>query len=172
MLVCRCADPQRASADVIAMLVAKEIIVATPTDCVWGGLGYAPGPRIQDAVEGDLEFLRLKANGLEVRVPDRIELFYTTDGGEPWVSCPDCDTRLAHDVLFEHLTAQDRTGEKQLVRCAACESERTIEEFDAHKSAFGNLAFYFWNWSPLREAFMKEIKKCHRGRMRRIIELM
>jgi hypothetical protein len=158
VLVCRCDAPARAAARTIARLVEKRIIEPMPSDCVVGGLGHRPGPRVAEAAR-DASFVDLAMNGMEVRLPHGVELFAPAQGA-PHVSCPKCKHTLEGEMLYEHLMPHDPSAPTPRVSCPGCGDARAIEEWNAHGAAFGNLAFFFWNWSPLRPTFLAEMKEC------------
>jgi hypothetical protein len=159
VLVCRCDAPYRAAARAIARLVERKIIEPMPSDCVLAALGHRPGPRANEVVEEPL-IADLAVNGMEVRLPHGVELFAPAEGEPPSVSCPRCKHTLEGEMLYEHLMPHDPFKPAPIVSCPGCKDQRKIEEWTAHGAAFGNLAFYFWNWSPLKESFIAEMKEC------------
>ena len=159
VLVCRVEEPYGTAARVIARLVARQIIEPMPSDCVLASLGHRPGPRVGDAAE-HLFFLDLAVNGMELRLPGRVELFFPSDGGLPSVSCPRCEQALDGELLLEHLEPHNPFKLGRFPTCPACGESRAIEDWITHGSAFGNLAFVFWNWSsPLRATFLADMEE-------------
>jgi hypothetical protein len=158
VLVCRSDAPYRAAARAIARLVERKIIEAMPTDCVLAALGHRPGPRVGEAAE-DASFVELAVNGLEVRLPHGVELFSPAQGEPASVSCPRCKYALEAELLYEHLMPHDPFAPTPLVSCPGCRDARPIEAWTAHDAAFGNVAFFFWNWTALRASFIVEMKE-------------
>jgi ribosomal protein S27E len=160
VLVCRSKEREQAGARVVANLVARGIIEAAETDSTLGATGHRPGPKFAEALEDprDQSFLRLAVNGLEVRLPEvGFELFVSPDGGFPEVSCPDCGRKLEAKTLTARL---DQLNDESPVpvRCRGCGNGFDIVDWQpAPSSAFGNLAFAFWNWSPLSKRFIEEV---------------
>jgi hypothetical protein len=104
--------------------------------------------------------LDLAVNGMEVRLPGRVELFFPTDGGLPWLSCPRCKQDLDEEVVVKHLEHHNPFEPAPVATCAECGESRAIEDWITDGSAFGNLAFVFWNWSsPLRATFLAEMEE-------------
>lgn len=164
VLVCRTEEPYPTAASVLARLVEREIVEPMPTDCVLAGLGHRPGARARDALDPSYleqisHFFELRTNGMEIQLPQKIQLFFTSDGGEPWVSCPRCERRLADEAMWEALKPHNPFAESEpLATCVGCGEKRPVDEWTAHDAAFGNLAFSFWNWPPLRESFLQDVR--------------
>ena len=60
-------EADRLAANVLDWLVERKIVVFETTDCVPGGVGYAPGPKYTAAVTAPYAQLhRLQVNGLNV----------------------------------------------------------------------------------------------------------
>lgn len=124
-------------------LVRERIIESVRSDCTLGSPGHPPGERVATAAENASEILELVTNGLELRIPARDELFFSPEGGAPWVTCIACNNRLSDGVMFEALTTSAP------VACPVCRDARPIESWTVHDGAFGNLALLFcWELRP------------------------
>ena len=156
VLVLRVEQPSIVAAKVLEQIVKAKIVEPMPTGCVMGDLGHPPGPRIDTAIDNP-EDVRHVPNGLAIEFPGKIELYFPPDGGKPWVTCAPCLRPLEEDVLLAHLGPRNPFRKSKLARCPGCGDERPIEDWVAHDSAFGNLAFFFWSWH-LRADFIGRVQ--------------
>jgi endogenous inhibitor of DNA gyrase (YacG/DUF329 family) len=81
---------------------------------------------------------------------------------EPGASCPSCDKPLEDvDGAWQAATQEWIGGDDDAaLRCPACgkESPVTAWRYDTHYG-YGNLAFRFWNWPPLKLTFLDDIRR-------------
>jgi len=158
VLVLRVEEPSLVAAKVLEQIVKAKIVEPIPTDCVMGGRGYPPGTRIETAIDNPDDVRHVVPNGFEIDFPGKIELYFPPDGGRPWVTCAACRSPLEEDVLLGHLGPRNPFRKRKLARCPGCGDERPIEDWVAHDSAFGNLAFFFWSWH-LRVDFIGRVQE-------------
>jgi hypothetical protein len=141
----------------LSWLQTEQIVVTKPSDCVLG-MGYAPGALYAKALrEPDSRFLGLLTNGLEL-ITERTVF----DAGELGVGliCASCSSRFGDipgwgEAIGEWYT---QTGPGNL-RCPQCGAVQPVVEWKHDPVyAFGNLGFKFWNWEPLAEEFVKQVR--------------
>ena len=158
-------EADRLSERVLQRLIERGIILASKIDCVLGAeLGYPPGPNAREVIEGaDQHFANLRTNGLEVVTERHVQ--WTTEL-EVW--CPHCQYAMVHwnpptpkEQEDAWMVAVDEwyKGGAGLLRCPHCRQPTPIAEYQQGDFpwGFGNLAFVFWNWTPLKPAFIQEV---------------
>ncbi|NUP09683.1 MAG: hypothetical protein HOW73_26865 [Polyangiaceae bacterium] len=156
VLVCLSFEPpQTVAPRVLERLVEAGIVSAIPTDCTLGSSGYAPGPNVKAAVR-DTSFTNLRVNGLEIELPDQVELFGWGEGFEPSFACSSCKRALDEGPMYGLLKAGVSAWGR--VACPACEGARPLWEWNVLEGALGNLGFHFWNWTPLRKSFIERME--------------
>ncbi len=140
--------------EILRWLVERGIVLADPNaECVLAGVGYPPGPNVEEATEEANALRGLLTCGMELI--DRREVHWTLSDG---FRCRQCQTLQEDlDETLEDWTA----GGDGLLRCSACGWTAPISDWDSGEPpwGFGNLAFKFWNWSPLRSEFVAEITR-------------
>src|SRR3979411_1405407 len=78
-------EADRLAANVLDWLVERKIVVFETTDCVPGGVGYAPGPNYAAGVaEPYAQLHRLQVNGLNVVTGQTVFLSMGVDR----IACP------------------------------------------------------------------------------------
>ncbi|HEY7200635.1 MAG TPA: hypothetical protein VIC57_10505 [Candidatus Dormibacteraeota bacterium] len=114
----------------------------------------APGPRYADAVlEASPAPLATRPNGLEV-VTGRT-VFHGDGTGR--VACPGCSEAADWDWLSEAIGDWDAGGDGRRT-CPACGRPLGLNDWGWEPAwAFGFLGLRFWNWPPLRPAFVAEV---------------
>jgi hypothetical protein len=140
-------------------LVALNIIVAEPTDCVLGDtLGHAPGRSYFLAVDQPEPLLsELRTNG--VAFVAKRTVFYSCGVDDITLVCAACAGRfVAGDswrAAIDEWYANHGAG---MLACSLCGAKAAIPEWQ-HKPpfAFGNLGITFWNWPPLRQKFIDDV---------------
>ncbi|GIJ45399.1 hypothetical protein Val02_22850 [Virgisporangium aliadipatigenens] len=151
----------------LARLVAAQIVVATPSDCVLGEpFGHAPGARWRTVVTepDDRLFTRLRTNGLRV-VTGRTVFFAGPDVYR--VACPHChvadrsddDGPSAQWSRFWDAVDEWHRGASDGFACVHCGAFVAMNDWawDDLPWAFGNLALEFWNWPPLAPSFVADV---------------
>jgi hypothetical protein len=160
-------------------LISSGFVSADQTDCVLGsGLGYPPGPRADEVVDGvawSSPWQNAQANGLEIVVGSTV---FDAGQGEPAaVACPHCTARvplvdMGHEPIEEawkpfHDVLQGWSeGREVAVACPACAQDVPAQgwQWADDYFALGRLGFRFWNWPPLRPAFVAEFTRRLGGR--------
>lgn len=130
-------------------------------DCVLGGTGYRPGPKVPDSYvleprEG--RFWELRTCGVEPKIGRGFNMWALGPVCEG-LTCTSCrfhiqpfDDELEESVGKAINEWLEQTG-SALVRCPRCCQQRSIAEWECKPSlGFGNLSFTFWNWPPLNSS--------------------
>lgn len=149
------------SRKVIDWLIEKEIILGSMTDCVLGGnknLGYGPGTKYKDAVEGDQGYLvELVTNGVQISIGRMV--FDNGGNGLDKVICPVCS---ANNIDEDWGDATGAWYENQIGRltCSQCGRESSITAYAFEPTwAFGEFGLTFWNWPALTDKFLEDLKQ-------------
>jgi hypothetical protein len=149
---------------VVNFLVERRIVLPVKTDCVVGdNLGYPPGPNARQTVESPELFLdTLVTLGMEVITERRVHF-----SDDLAVRCPNCRFELVawwaspHELQphdWDIALRQWLQGDEGLLTCPQCDQACSLTKWVYDPPwAFGNLAFRFWNWTDLKEEFVKEI---------------
>jgi hypothetical protein len=141
----------------IAWLSEKGIILTNQTDCVLGEtLGYPPGPKYMDAIDGDdFGLLKLRTNGLAA-VTER-QVFDNGENGLDEINCPKCGANNIDSDWGEAVGLWD-TGKIGILRCSQCDNEASIADYDFRPDwGFGEFGLTFWNW-PLSSRFFDDLR--------------
>jgi ribosomal protein S27AE len=154
-------EADRLAADMLAWLVERGIVMAEQTDCVLGGLGYAPGPNYTAAVtEPDANLHRLQTNGLNVVTGQTV--FYSM--GVDRIICPRCGAVVVDqddELSWPRFSASIDdwyAGGSGIQTCERCGEAAGLNDW--HWSppwGFGYLGFEFWNWPRLNPDFIAEV---------------
>ncbi|MBW8485079.1 hypothetical protein [Actinomadura parmotrematis] len=162
-------DAERLAADVRAWLVAEGVVAAERTECVIGSAtGHAPGPRAGEAVDGsgrDGSWRDLWHNGVDVRAGHRV---HDAGQGDPTgVACPHCaheidlmddGYELDHEAWapFAAVVHGWDEGREVVLDCPSCGRpvEPTAWKWTDDYFVLAHLGVTFWNWPPLRPAFL------------------
>ncbi len=81
---------------------------------------------------------------------------------EPRAGCPACGKVLNDDEGQWQAATQDWVGgdDDAALRCGSCGKESRVVTWVYDRFyAYGNLAFRFWNWPPLKPSFLEEIRR-------------
>jgi len=112
------------AARVLAWLVERGVVEATPTDSGLGALAHRPGPNVLDVVVGQtpgvMDFRKLRTNGMHVEYSPRAKL---VGGGDemPIFACPSCKREAeADDVLPLLEELESLFAPPPQLECAAC----------------------------------------------------
>jgi hypothetical protein len=142
-------------------LVDSRIIEPEPQNCVLGmnNTGYPPlnYEQVIDELPGSgYDLHQLKNNGLEIELGRRV--FHNGQSGVT-ITCPKCGAPCG-DKWAEAISEWYENTGAGMLRCFQCGQERSITEWSFDPPwGFGNLGFTFWNWPPLKESFIDEMKK-------------
>jgi hypothetical protein len=160
-------DAQELSAKVIEALVDRGLIVATANeDCVLGGMGYFIGPKIKRAYklsQGEGAFWKLTTSGVEPVVQR---------GFNEWALGPVCEGLICPSCRAKFMPFDEKLGDTfgdpfaksignwmkgidaaSACLCPRCSATIPLTEWGCDPPlGFGNLAFRFWNWPPLRSS--------------------
>jgi hypothetical protein len=154
-------EATRFAALVIAWLVERGTIQPMPTDCGMTHLAHPPGPRFLEAVvpqkPGVTDVRTLRTNGMEVEHSLRAMLI-TAGDDMPGFACPSCKQAVEADDVFPLLDQISNPFHlPPETRCPGCGTMTRVNDLDVTGGAFANLTFRFWNWWPLKEAFVAEL---------------
>ncbi|MBV8880248.1 MAG: hypothetical protein JO332_09810 [Planctomycetaceae bacterium] len=163
-------DPQAAldQADhlarhVVAWLAEQGVVRATPSEQG----GYDRGPQAlsiarPEPLRPGHESIPPVHSHLQVLIgrmthPDDLSEFH-----EPRACCPSCAKPADHVDGEWQAATQDWVGgdDDAVLRCAACGKETPVIAWVYDRRyAYGNLAFRFWNWPPLKPSFLDELRR-------------
>jgi hypothetical protein len=153
-------ESERLATAIRAWLITECIIDAIESDCVLSGLGHAPGPRLDKAVdENDIDryaVRRLRTNGLKI-VSERTVFAYSLES----VSCAHCRDEIEfRGPVSDAVDAWYSTGRTATIECPRCTAEQPVTELEYYPAmALGNLGFEFWNWPPLKASFLESLSR-------------
>ena len=135
----------------------RGIITGNATaDCVYGGVGFRPGPQISNIyklAEHEGEFWTLITSGVEVRTERGFNMWALAAVFEGF-NCPKCRSKVdpledkfgLGDALNNWL---DNTATESDLICPQCSKKTPLTKWECRPPlAFSNLAFTFWNWPP------------------------
>lgn len=153
---------------VLEWLVEHGIVQRALSDCVLGGdgRGYAPGPEMSRAVDGDADLTRqLWTNGLAIVLGRTI-----FDGGENEIElrCPRCGTTFEpRDGWSKAVDSWAAGDDEARYSCPSCGFEQPLREWDGPWAwVFAHLGLEFWNWPPLKREFVDQLSSLLPGRLR------
>jgi len=157
---------QRLAADIVAWLIDERIIEERQCDgCLGKSPCYRPGIDFikacggveSDAINGNYAaFSELATNGMRV-VTDR-DFVVNSQGQFSPVPCPLCGTEVPIDD-FWNAGSDWCEGKIRTMMCRHCGQASELPRWIHPDAGFVMLAFEFWNWSPLSEAFIEAIQK-------------
>jgi hypothetical protein len=81
---------------------------------------------------------------------------------EPAARCPACGRLFDHADGEWQSATQDWIGgdDDATLRCAACGKESPVVRWAYdNRYGYGNLAFRFWNWPPLKPSFLDDVRR-------------
>lgn len=162
-------DPQVSTSDaeglslrVLDMFRSEGLITGNlSADCVLGGSGFMPGPRIPKIYrlfEREYPFWKLRTCGVEPKVGPGFNVFAIGPVCEG-LTCPQCGATITHssndgdefgDRLGNAISAWHENANSAMLSCTRCSSSNLLADWEC-KPPLGlrNLAFVFWNWPPL-----------------------
>jgi hypothetical protein len=156
------------AARVLSWLVERGIVEALPTDCGLSVLAHRPGPRALEVVVPQRprvsDFRTLTINGVELTYTFRPELLLAGDE-MPEFACPVCGAEVASETVMERLAKPENPflAPPQVVACARCNSSLVLNELTVNNGAFVNVVLRFWNWWPLKEELVAELREMSGG---------
>ncbi len=134
-------------------LIAEGIMLAeTSPDCVLGGVGHPPGPRLRDIYEpghGERHPGEgLLTCGVEVCTGKYVNQFGFVVFN--WAKCPACDSMFEYDIV-DRMAEAARTflesNEPPMVACPSCSVVSRAQAWTSEPPlGFCYLAVQFWNW--------------------------
>jgi hypothetical protein len=148
---------------VIAHLVDRGIVVAELSDSGLGSDGHRPGPRCSEAIaepeHSQAESFRsLRTNGVCAEVGRAIHAT-PDEPDEPEVVCPACSQRIAPEIWFDAAEEWCNDAGPALVACPGCRVVTPVRSVPAgEEMILGSLALVFWNWPPLSDDFLDELR--------------
>ena len=162
-------DPEVSSADAEAIslrvvdLMRREGLITGELneECVLGGAGYQPGPRVPSIYKLDGQehpFWKSRTCGVEPRVGPGFNEFAIGPACEGF-SCPSCGAVISHnssdrdkfgDRLGRSIGAWYEGSATAVLACTRCNSPGLLTSWQFKPPlGLGELAFVFWNWPPL-----------------------
>jgi hypothetical protein len=81
---------------------------------------------------------------------------------EPPAGCPACGNLLEDPDGNWQAATQEWLGgdDAAFLRCGVCGKESSVTAWRyGNLYGYGNLAFRFWNWPPLKPSFLEEIRR-------------
>jgi hypothetical protein len=152
-------DASARAAEILAWLVAEEIVSAERSDCVLGAnFGHRPGCQTAKATGSVAVDLALVTNGVEISTERRV--FHAGQGGFGLVCCH-CAAEFGED-LDGWSEAVDEWFEDEgpgNLACPDCGAARPITDWKFEPVwAFGCVGFTFWNWPKLGDEFLRDFE--------------
>ncbi|MBI3857657.1 MAG: hypothetical protein HY293_18400 [Planctomycetes bacterium] len=155
------AEADHLARHVVSYLAAKGVIASNPSE----EGGYPRGPNAMDISEGGPsraghEALPPVYSHLQVIIGRATHSGDMSDPGPPKASCPRCRAALDDpdeewSAAVQAWLADDRDS---TLLCAACGAATPVTTWRCEPACgFGNLAFRFWNWPPLRGDFLEDL---------------
>jgi hypothetical protein len=143
------------------LLHSERIILAETSDqCVYGGVGHLPGPRLNEsyAFSGgrpdrppELRYWDMLAVcGVEIHADKWVNMYGFTVF--EWARCPSCDQTFKADSeimnpLYDAVGDFINNAEPSMLKCPACERYCTIQSWVTQPHlGLCHLAVQFWNW--------------------------
>lgn len=151
------------AAEILAWLADERIIDPLPTDSGLGRLAHRPGKDVNSAVVAQkkttLDFRTLRTNGMEIEYDRKPSL--RTNGDEmPTFACPKCKHELDVDAAMHALNDLGHPFKPvPELKCPKCKKASPVVELVLENAVFANLTLRFWNWWPLKPAFVSKLEK-------------
>jgi endogenous inhibitor of DNA gyrase (YacG/DUF329 family) len=148
---------------VVAWLAEKGVVKATPSE----EGGYDRGPQAKDISEPASpaachESIPPLHSHLQVLIGRLTHSDNLSEFHEPPADCPACGRRLEDTDGEWQAATQDWIGgdDDASLRCPSCGKESPVTAWRyGPRYGYGNLAFRFWNWPPLKPSFLEEIRR-------------
>jgi hypothetical protein len=155
---------QALSADIVRWLIDERIIEDRLCDgCLGKGVCYRPGPRFMQAcggIESDVAngnyaaFSDMVTNGMRVVVGR--DAILNNQGEFGPVPCPRCAAQVPIDDFWS-AGSDWHEGKTDTMQCRHCGQASILPQWIHPDAGFIMLAFEFWNWPPLSDAFVEAI---------------
>lgn len=149
---------------VVGWLAEKGVVKANPSE----EGGYDRGPGAMEIALPSLvppegrESIPPVHHHLQVLIGRMTHADNMSEFREPNASCPSCDKPLEDaDGLWQAAT-QDWIGgdDDAALRCPECGKESPVTGWRyGPRYGYGNLAFRFWNWPPLKPTFLDDVRR-------------
>lgn len=150
------------AAQISGWLIAQGIVNEGRTISLEGVAGFEPGPNVEHALASqqpgwqDVAFK-------DIHVDSNRCVRTAVQGGLGPVFCPACESPMGspEDMppSFTHAVEQWHGGREGTLTCPACESSAPVTKWRTEPFwAFGNVTVTFWNWPPIRDAFVHEVE--------------
>lgn len=172
-------DPRASATDapvlakkVIEFMVSRNIIRAERSDCVYSKEGgYLPGDNVDEALaqwtpaasnvplplEKIAADLRKRAPNGVVEIVGRT-VFHNGGAGVDVVRCPLCQANNIEEDWGEAVGRWYDGDDLAPLQCSDCNEKSPLIDWTIDPPwAFGHLGFEFWNWSPMKRAFIDRI---------------
>lgn len=156
-------DADHLARHVVAWLAEQGVVKPSPSQ----EGGYDRGPRALEIslpapVRRAHEQLPPVHSHLQVLIGRMTHSQSLSEFREPRAGCPSCGEFLDHGDGEWQAATQDWLGgdAAAALRCGKCGKEsRVVSWAYGRLFAYGELAFRFWNWPPLKPAFLDEIRR-------------
>lgn len=142
-------------------LIAERLILAETSDkCVYGGIGYLPGPRLNESYDfsdgqpdrpPELRYWdMLTVCGVEIHTGKWVNMFGFTVF--EWARCPICDKTFDNggeimNPLMDAVGDFINNDEPSMLKCPACNRISNVRSWITQPHlGLCNLAAQFWNW--------------------------
>lgn len=154
-------DADHLARHVVAFLAERGIIAASPSE----EGGYPRGPNAMDISEPVRERAAHETippvySHLQVIIGRATHSGDMSEVRPPEASCPACGKRLDDpDEEWGAAVQAWLAGDDPSLSCPGCGEAAPVTAWRYGTAfGFGSLAFRFWNWPPLRPAFLEELR--------------
>jgi hypothetical protein len=152
-------NSQEKAQEILRWLIANDIVEPVPSHCALGSEhGYAVSKGALSVVV-EPKYLRFgpgQINGVSV-ITERT-IFNTGQNGIEELTCPNCKNDISQEVwdFFDPWAS----GETDDLTCPSCGNPNEIHDYTFKPEwGFSNLGFEFWNWPPLKQEFIEDLKR-------------
>ncbi|HEX8427587.1 hypothetical protein [Hymenobacter sp.] len=146
-------NPKAKASEVLAWLVALDVVEPTVSDCILGTKGgYSLSKGALQIVKEPFSLpFNQTPNGLELITIRRI--FDPAQYGLDGLMCPHCTADIS-SLNLDFFTSW-ATGEDDTLACPQCEIASDIHLYEFTPAwGFSNLGFTFWNWPEFTDVFI------------------
>jgi hypothetical protein len=160
----RSGDADHLARHVVSFLAEKGVIEANPSE----EGGYPRGPRaLEIAGPADRrvahETIPPAYSHLQVIVGRATHSGDMSEPRPPRAACPACGATLPPDDPDEQWQAAAQAwlagDDDSILACPRCQKGAPVARWNYGSDfGFGNLAFRFWNWPPLLQGFVDELR--------------
>ena len=149
---------------VVSFLAGRGVIAANPSE----EGGYPRGPRALEIAEAAAprpahEEIPPAYTHLQVIIGRATHADDLSEARAPRASCPACGAAYPSDDPDESWKAAAQAwlagDDDSYLACPLCPAGGPVATWNYGTTfGFGNLAFRFWNWPPLRDSFLRELR--------------